>query len=62
MPEVASVADVATAEYQLSTEPKLKAFVATALEKSGVAREHAEVVADVLVAADLRGIESHGVA
>ena len=56
------MADAATTEYQLSTEPKLKRFVAAALEKAGVAREQAEVVADVLVAADLRGIESHGVA
>jgi len=56
------VADAATAEYQLSTEPKLRAHVADVLVKSGVAREHADVVADVLVAADLRGIESHGVA
>lgn len=56
------MADAATTEYQLSTEPKLKHFVAEVLEKSGVARDAAEVVADVLVAADLRGIESHGVA
>jgi LDH2 family malate/lactate/ureidoglycolate dehydrogenase len=32
------------------------------LQKMGVAREDAAIVADVLVAADLRGIESHGVA
>ena len=51
-----------TAEYQLSTEDKLKAFVAAVLEKVGVAAEHARVVGDVLVAADMRGIESHGVA
>jgi L-2-hydroxycarboxylate dehydrogenase (NAD+) len=56
------LADVATTEYQLSTEEKLRHFVAHALEKAGVARKDAEVVADVLVAADLRGIESHGVA
>ena len=56
------MADAATTEYQLSTEQKLKDFVATVLENVGVAPEHARVVADVLVAADLRGIESHGVA
>jgi len=56
------VADAATTEYQLSTEPKLKRFVAAVLEKAGVAREQAEIVGDVLVAADMRGIESHGVA
>ena len=52
----------ATAEYRLSTEEKLKQFVAQILEKAGVAPEHARTVGDVLVAADMRGIESHGVA
>ncbi|MEO6835908.1 MAG: Ldh family oxidoreductase [Candidatus Tumulicola sp.] len=56
------MADAATTEYQLTTEPKLKDFVAEVLGKSGVAPEHAAAVADVLVASDLRGIESHGVA
>ncbi len=56
------MADVATTEYLLSTEPKLKSLVVEILEKVGVAREQAAVVADVLVAADERGIESHGVA
>lgn len=56
------MADAATAEYQLSTEQKLKDFVSAVLEKLGVAAQHARVVGDVLVAADLRGIESHGVA
>jgi len=51
-----------TTTYQLTTEDKLKQFIVEVLERSGVARAHAEVVADVLVAADLRGIESHGVA
>ena len=57
------MADTATtAEYQLSTQEKLKNFVSQVLEKVGVAPEHARVVGDVLVAADMRGIESHGVA
>lgn len=56
------MADAATAEYRLSTEQQLKSFTALVLERCGVAPEHAAVVADVLVAADLRGIESHGVA
>lgn len=56
------VAEVATTEYQRSTESKLKAFVTNALEKVGVDRAQAAVVGDVLVAADLRGVESHGVA
>jgi LDH2 family malate/lactate/ureidoglycolate dehydrogenase len=49
-------------EYRLSTEGKLKAFVSEVLVKVGVSPADAQTVADVLVAADLRGIESHGVA
>jgi L-2-hydroxycarboxylate dehydrogenase (NAD+) len=56
------MADVITSEYRLSTEPDLKRFVSTVLEKVGVAPEDAAIVADVLVAADMRGVESHGVA
>ena len=55
------MAPVATT-YQLTTEDKLKHFIVEVLDRSGVARAHAEVVADVLAAADLRGIESHGIA
>jgi len=51
-----------TSEYRLSTETSLKHFVAAILTKTGVAPEDAAIVADVLVASDLRGIESHGVA
>jgi LDH2 family malate/lactate/ureidoglycolate dehydrogenase len=49
-------------EYRLSTEAKLAAFVIAVLERVGVDRVDAETVARVLGAADLRGIESHGVA
>lgn len=56
------MAEVATSEYVLSTESKLKAFVRTVLEKTGVDSNAAQTVADVLVTSDLRGIESHGVA
>jgi LDH2 family malate/lactate/ureidoglycolate dehydrogenase len=49
-------------EYRLSSEPKLKSFVREVLGKFGVADADARTVAEVLVAADLRGIESHGVA
>ena len=54
--------DAATAEYQLTTENALTAFISKVLEKVDVSPEHARVVADVLVAADMRGIESHGAA
>ncbi|MEM3956194.1 MAG: Ldh family oxidoreductase [Candidatus Bathyarchaeia archaeon] len=39
----------------------LKEYVADVLSSLKVPREHAEIVADVLVTADLMGIESHGV-
>ncbi|HEY8296725.1 MAG TPA: Ldh family oxidoreductase [Candidatus Baltobacteraceae bacterium] len=54
--------EAVTTDYHLSTEQKLKDFVRAALAKVEVAPEQAAVVGDVLVAADLRGIESHGVA
>jgi L-2-hydroxycarboxylate dehydrogenase (NAD+) len=56
------VAEVATGEYRLTTELKLTSFVANVLEKTGVDPADARVVGDVLVAADERGVESHGVA
>jgi L-2-hydroxycarboxylate dehydrogenase (NAD+) len=49
-------------EYRLSTESKLKGFVIDVLVKVAVPLADAAIVADVLVEADLRGIESHGVA
>jgi LDH2 family malate/lactate/ureidoglycolate dehydrogenase len=39
----------------------LKSFCRTAYEKVGVPREEAEIVADLLVRSDLRGVETHGV-
>jgi len=56
------MADVITSEYRLAVETGLRTFVATVLEKVGVPVADAAIVADVLVAADLRGVESHGVA
>jgi len=52
----------AASEYVLSTEDDLHAFVETVLTKVGAEPADAAIVADVLVAADLRGVESHGVA
>jgi len=42
-------------------EPALKAFCRALLEQVGVPPSDAELVADNLVVADLRGVESHGV-
>ncbi|MEM4703910.1 MAG: Ldh family oxidoreductase [Candidatus Bathyarchaeia archaeon] len=50
-------------ENEIRVFPKnLRAFCAEALERLGVPQEDAEITADVLVKADLRGIDSHGVA
>ncbi|MDE2572188.1 MAG: Ldh family oxidoreductase [bacterium] len=51
---------VATTEYRITSEAKLRSVITRTLEKVGVSKPDAETVADVLVAADLRGIESHG--
>jgi LDH2 family malate/lactate/ureidoglycolate dehydrogenase len=56
------MADAATTEYRLTKENALKNFTAEVLQKVGVSAADAAVVGDVLVAADLRGVESHGVA
>jgi L-2-hydroxycarboxylate dehydrogenase (NAD+) len=52
----------AAAEYRLSTPERLTNFIGAILGKAGIEPADAAIVADVLVAADLRGIESHGVA
>jgi len=48
-------------DYVRVDHVELKEFVATVFEKHGAPREFAEIVADVLVTADLMGISSHGV-
>ena len=49
-------------ERQRVDPEKLTRFSTEALEKLGVPREDAEITARILVACDLRGVESHGVA
>ncbi len=49
-------------EYRLANESTLTSFVATVLRTVGVSATDATTVAEILVTADLRGIESHGVA
>ena len=41
---------------------RLKNYVIDTLNAIGINKDHASIVADVLLEADLRGIESHGVA
>ena len=43
-------------------EDKLRNFTETVFKTIGCSDEHAELAADVLLASDLRGIDSHGVA
>src|SRR5207244_8398633 len=45
----------------LVSHSKLTDFVAACLEKLGLAAEDARLVAETLVAANLRGVDSHGV-
>ena len=40
---------------------RLAAFTASCLEKLGLAAADARLVADTLVASNLRGVDSHGV-
>ncbi|HUY11638.1 MAG TPA: Ldh family oxidoreductase [Candidatus Dormibacteraeota bacterium] len=56
------MADAVTVEYRRCAQERLGAFVRAILEKVEVAPEHARTVAEVLIAADMRGVESHGVA
>jgi L-2-hydroxycarboxylate dehydrogenase (NAD+) len=51
----------AAAEYRFSTPERLANFVRVVLGTVDIDPADAAIVADVLVAADLRGIESHGV-
>jgi len=51
-----------TKEYQTVSAEPLKVFCQQVFQNLGVPEKDAEVTAEVLVAADLRGIESHGVA
>ncbi len=48
-------------EYVRVNAGRLKTFVSEVFVKLGVPKEDADIVADNLVAADLRGVESHGV-
>jgi len=50
-----------SAQLRVDAE-RLRTFTARAFEQVGVAQHDAAIAADVLVAADLRGVESHGVA
>jgi len=52
----------ATTEYRITREDALKSLVERVLTKIEVRPADAAIVADVLVAADMRGIESHGTA
>jgi LDH2 family malate/lactate/ureidoglycolate dehydrogenase len=57
-----SVSTSAATEYRLSTEDRLKKFIAAVLAAVDIDPADAAIVAEVLVQSDLRGIESHGIA
>ena len=40
---------------------KLSGFCVAVLEKAGVSKENAEIVAHSLLAANLRGVDTHGI-
>lgn len=42
------------------TQEKLHSLMSTKFQKAGMSKEHSDIVADVLVHADMRGIHSHG--
>ena len=48
-------------DYFKVPAPALKRITAELLEKYNVPPSHAGIVSDVLVTADLRGVESHGI-
>ncbi len=48
-------------EYQIFRAEDLKDFVVRFFTRLDVPREHAETAAEILIAADLRGVESHGI-
>lgn len=49
-------------EYLIFSEEKLRNFTQSVFKKMGCSNEHAQLAANVLIKADLRGIDSHGVA
>ena len=51
-----------TISYETFPAERLKYFVQAVFEHQGFSKQHAQTCADVLVSADARGIDSHGVA
>ena len=49
-------------DYEVFDVKKLNDFALKALMKVGVPEEDAKITADILIATDLRGIDSHGIA
>src|SRR6476469_4903312 len=49
-------------QFQTFTEDTLRKFTHSVFVKMGCSDEHAALATDVLIKADLRGIDSHGVA
>lgn len=47
-------------EWQCISEQDMRAFIVRAMRKMNVSDAHAQIQADVLLAADSRGVYSHG--
>jgi len=62
MPRARQVRNAATQPTRLVSAESLRAFCTQVFERLGVSHDDARITSDVLVLADLRGIDSHGVA
>jgi len=62
MPKAMQKKGVPVQPEVLVSAEALRAFCAQVFEKLGVSHDDAKITSDVLVAADLRGVDSHGVA
>ena len=50
-----------TSSYQKANAKKLERFISLALQKAGISKKDADLTAEILIDADLRGIDTHGV-
>ena len=49
------------ADWDCVSEQEVHSFIERALQKVGAKAEHASIVADALLSADVRGVSTHGV-
>ena len=56
------MAEASSSEYRVANEERLRTLITAILEHQHVRNDDAALVAEILISADLRGIESHGIA